>query len=120
MLRRPRYRAVVDGLESGNRTRLDFVTFRTRKAAQRWVDDMNARHVGPQPLARYEVEELPLTDEEIATWRRLSATWVFGVCVVCGIFARSTSPSWWTTLLSPIISCTVFWFTVRLMERIRP
>lgn len=56
---RTHYRVTVIGMESGNVTRLPFLTFTKEEKAKQWVDRMNARHpdVDP-PLTRYSYEAI--------------------------------------------------------------
>lgn len=54
-----RWRIVIIGLESGNRTPLPFVRFRDEYQAQTWVARMNQAHSALSGLTEYGYEPIP-------------------------------------------------------------
>lgn len=58
--RKAHYRVTIIGTESGNVTRLSFMTFNSENKAKEWVDRMNAHHPDADPpLTRYSYEAIP-------------------------------------------------------------
>lgn len=57
---RYRYRAVIIGTESGNRTPIDFVRFRTERQAVMWCVNMtNMEREADNPLTHWHYEVIP-------------------------------------------------------------
>lgn len=56
--RRPRYRIVIVGLESGNRSPIDFLVFKHESDAQLWCDHAHEREELPDGLIRWTYEEI--------------------------------------------------------------